>query len=93
EFYYDNSGKIATKTNNNAGINGGITNGMPIIIKTAIKPTPSIAKLQKTVNLQDKTDAELSITGRHDPLIAHRARVVIDSMVALGILDLKLRQK
>jgi chorismate synthase len=93
EFYCDADGKVRTKTNNNGGINGGITNGMPIIMKTLIKPTPSIAKPQHTVNLKDKTNVELSLTGRHDPLIAHRARVVIDSMVAIGILDLKLRKK
>lgn len=80
--------KIQTKSNNNGGINGGITNGMPIVFKTAIKPTPSIAKPQKTVDLETKQNVEISIKGRHDPCIVHRARVVIDSVTAIAICDL-----
>ena len=79
---------IKTKTNNNGGINGGISNGMPIIIKTVIKPTPSISQKQNTVNIETKENTILEIKGRHDPCIVHRARVVIDSVVAIGILDL-----
>lgn len=87
EFKYDGD-KVITTTNNNGGINGGITNGMPIIIKTAVKPTPSISKAQNTINLKDKKDDVLEISGRHDPCIVHRARVVVDSVIALGLLDL-----
>ncbi len=81
-------GKIITSTNNNGGINGGITNGMPIILRTAIKPTPSIYKEQQTVDFAQKCDASLVINGRHDPCIAHRARIVQDSLCAIGIADI-----
>ncbi len=81
-------GTILTKTNNNGGINGGISNGMPIKIKTVIKPTPSIYKEQETVKYDTKENILYQINGRHDPAIIHRARVVIDSMLGLGILDL-----
>lgn len=90
-FYYDNE-RVKTKTNNNGGINGGISNGMPIIIKSVIKPTPSIYKEQDTVNIASKTDEKLQINGRHDPAIVHRARVVIDSVVALAVLDLMVER-
>lgn len=81
------NGKITTKTNNNGGINGGISNGMPILIRCAVKPTPSIYKSQETVDFINETETELSIEGRHDPAIIHRARVVVDSMVALVLYD------
>lgn len=87
-FYYDNGVHIKTKTNHNGGINGGISNGMPITIKCVVKPTPSIYKEQDTVNIQTKENEKLQIQGRHDPAIIHRARVVVDSMVAIGMLDL-----
>ena len=80
--------KIETKTNHNAGINGGITNGMPIIIHTCIKPTPSIFKTQESVDYLSKENVDLKIQGRHDPCILHRARIVVDSVVAFGLLDL-----
>lgn len=82
------NGEIKTETNHNAGINGGITNGMPIIFKTVIKPTPSIFQTQKTVNYETKENCEITIQGRHDPAIFHRARIVIDAMCAMCILDL-----
>ena len=87
EFYYDN-GCIKTRTNNHGGILGGISSGMPIIFKVAIKPTPSIGKLQKTVNLETKEETELEINGRHDPCIVQRAVPVIEACAALVILDL-----
>lgn len=85
-LYYD--GKIKTKTNHNGGINGGISNGMPIRIKSVVKPTSSIFKPQETINLKTKEKEILEISGRHDPAIIHRARVVVDSVLAIGILDL-----
>ena len=84
---------IQTKTNHNGGINGGISNSMPIIIHTAIKPTPSIFQTQQTVNYQTKEEIDYSIQGRHDPCIVHRARVVIDCIVAFGILDLLMSKR
>ena len=83
-----NNGKILTETNNSGGICGGITNGMPVVFRTAVKPTPSIAKSQKTVDLRTQKETELSIQGRHDPCIVHRARSVIDSVTALVIADM-----
>lgn len=81
-------GVVVTKTNNNGGINGGITNGMPVLFNTVIKPTPSIYKEQKTVNIDTKENVSFQIQGRHDPAIIHRARVVVDSMTAIVIADM-----
>ena len=86
------NGKIITLTNNNAGINGGITNGMPIVFNTIIKPTPSIAKKQLSVN-QKLENVELEIKGRHDPCIVQRACVVVDSLIAFVILDLMMQNE
>lgn len=80
--------KITTVTNNNGGINGGITNGMPIIFRTAVKPTPTISKQQNTVDFSTNKNVILSSGGRHDPCIVHRARVVVDSITALTLCDL-----
>lgn len=81
-------GKIVTKSNNNGGINGGITNGMPIVFQCVVKPTPSIYKKQETVNFVEKTDEILQIAGRHDPAIIHRARIVLDAMTAIMLCDM-----
>lgn len=81
------NGSIVTATNHNGGINGGITNGMPILFRCMVKPTPSIYKAQETVDFFKKENAELQIHGRHDPAIIHRARVVADSVTALVLCD------
>ena len=86
-FYMDGD-KVRTRTNNNGGINGGITNGNEILFRCAIKPTPSVAKKQETVNFFEGKDAEIEICGRHDPAILHRAAVVVDSITAITICDL-----
>ncbi len=80
--------RIVTQSNNNGGVNGGISNGMPIVFRTVIKPTPSIYQPQQTVDISRHEDATLQIQGRHDPAIIHRARPVIDAVVALGLVDL-----
>jgi len=88
-FFMEN-GHVSTKTNHNGGINGGITNGMPVIFRVVIKPTASIYLEQDTVNLETGTDAKLSIKGRHDPCIAFRAVPVLDAATAIVIADLLL---
>lgn len=85
-FYLD-KGKIRNNTNNMGGILGGIANGMPIVFKTLMKPTASIAKPQKSVDLNAKTEVELEITGRHDPCIGIRAVPVMEACAALVTLD------
>jgi len=84
-------GIIQTATNNAGGILGGITNGMPIIARIAIKPTPSISAIQKSVNLQTQDETEISVKGRHDACIVPRAVVVVESMMALTLADFALR--
>jgi chorismate synthase len=90
DCYLHDSGLIRTKTNHNGGISGGITTGMPIIVRAAIKPTPSIGKEQKTVNIRTGAEEQLQIHGRHDPCIAMRAPVVVEAAVAIAVMDLYL---
>lgn len=82
------NGKVVTATNRNAGINGGITNGMPVVFRTAVKPTPSIFRPQETVDYIAKENAPLSIKGRHDPCIVARAAIVQSCAAALAAADL-----
>lgn len=90
DAFYTEDGTIKTKTNHNAGINGGITNGMPIVFRVVIKPTPSIGKKQETVNLDTMENTEFSVHGRHDPCIAHRAACVVEAGAAIALLDMLL---
>ena len=92
-MYFDENGEIKSFTNNNGGIIGGITTGMPISFKVAIKPTASIEKAQKTVNLETKKDDILEVHGRHDPIIVPRAVPVLEAATAIVILDRLLEAK
>lgn len=87
EFYVSGE-NILTKSNNNGGINGGISNGMPIVFNCAVKPTSSIPRKQKTVNFIDRYDTEIEISGRHDSTIIPRACVVAETLSAIVIADL-----
>lgn len=86
QWHYDDHGNIVKDTNNSGGILGGISDGSPIIIRAAFKPTPSIAKNQQTIT-KDMKNTEISIHGRHDPIIVPRAVVVVESMVAITLVD------
>ena len=90
EFYVDND-NIKTKTNHSGGILGGISTGMPIIVRMAVKPTPSISKVQKTVNQESMKDTEITIKGRHDPCICPRITPVAEASVSIVIADHMIR--
>lgn len=81
-------GRVVTLSDHNGGIGGGITSGMHVIFRCAVKPTPSIAKPQETVDILRGEDAVLQIQGRHDPAIVHRARIVIDAVTAIAVYDM-----
>ncbi len=86
--FFTESDKVYTSTNNSGGINGGITNGMPIIFRCAVRPTPTIGKEQNTINYVNLDNATLAAKGRHDPAIVHRARIVVDCITALVLADM-----
>ena len=89
--YVMQSGKVATLTDNMGGILGGLSTGMPIMMRVAIKPTPSIGKEQKTVNLSTMENASLSIKGRHDPCVVPKAVPAVESAVAITLADHMIR--
>ena len=86
-------GKIVTTTNHCGGILGGITNGMPIVVRAAFKPTPSIGMEQNTVDLRTMENTRLTIHGRHDPCIVHRAVPCVEAAVAIAVYDAYLQHK
>lgn len=87
-FYVDGSGQIRTRDNRAGGILGGITNGMPLIFRTAFKPTPSISREQDTVDLRVHADSKLTVTGRHDPCIVPRAAAAVEAAACVAALEL-----
>ena len=89
-FIHGRRYRVPTETNHAGGILGGITNGMPITLRAALKPTPSIARPQRTVRLSTREETDLVIRGRHDPCIAHRAVPVVEAVTAAVLLDLLL---
>ena len=93
DSYCIKDGQIRTETNNAGGILGGITNGMPLTFKAAVKPTPSILKEQKSVNADTGQEVPLQITGRHDPCIVPRAVPVVEAAAAISVYDALLNRK
>lgn len=87
EFEFSN-GEVVTKTNNCGGILGGISNGMPITFRVGFKPTPSISRVQNTVNLQTKENTTIEIVGRHDPCIVTRTAPIVEAMTAIAIINM-----
>lgn len=86
-FYHDGE-RVKTRTNHNGGINGGITNGMPINFSVVVKPTSSIGRTQETVSMRTKENTEITVKGRHDPCIVHRAVPVIEAAAALALCEI-----
>jgi len=91
DAYAVQKGKVTSLTNNAGGIIGGLSTGMPIVVRVAFKPTSSIAKRQRTVNLEKMKESEIQVTGRHDPCIVPRAVPVVESCLALVLADHALR--
>ena len=91
DAYFVENGKVAAQTNNAGGILGGLSTGMPLIVRVAVKPTPSIAKMQRTVNLAKMENATVKVGGRHDPCVVPKAVPVVESAVAVVLADHMIR--
>jgi chorismate synthase len=91
EYTISEDNKIITKTNNSGGILGGLTNGMPLVIRIGFKPASSIAKKQGTVDLRSNSECEIVVPGRHDPCVVPRAIPVVESLVSLVLADHAIR--
>ncbi len=87
-LYVDDDGSVKAEQNNAGGVNGGITNGMPIVFEVTMRPTPSIARTQFTVDMAKMENAQLELNGRHDPCVVHRAVPVIEAAAALAACQL-----
>ena len=90
--YAVRDGKISMESNHAGGILGGISTGLPLLFRAAFKPTPSIAKAQRSVDLATMTETELRVTGRHDPCVVPRALPVVEAAAALALLDRMLEE-
>ena len=90
DAFFAEGGRVRARTNHAGGVLGGITTGMPIVLRAAVKPTPSIGKAQKTVRLSARENTELTVRGRHDPCVAHRAVPVVEAVTAAVLLDMLL---
>lgn len=91
DAYVMQNGKVTTSTNNMGGILGGLSNGMPIIMRVAIKPTPSIFKTQKTIDLSSMEETSVSVNGRHDPCVVPKAVPAVEAAVAVTLADHMIR--
>jgi len=91
DLYYVKDGKIITRTNNSGGILGGLSNGMPIVIRVGFKPAASIAKTQETLDLSKNSQANLQVPGRHDPCVVPRAPPVVECVVSMVLADHAIR--
>ena len=93
DAYTIREGKVVTETNHAGGILGGMSNGMPLVFRAAFKPTPSIARAQKSVNLSTMEETELHVIGRHDPCVVPRAVPVVEAAAAVAMLDALLEER
>ena len=89
--YEIKEGKVTTQTNNSGGVLGGMSTGMPLLLRVAFKPPSSISRAQKTVNVSRMEEANLAVKGRHDPCVVPKAVPVVQAMVAIGLVDLMIR--